>query len=59
MTTEPEHVWTKEEMFEQMPHVWMRNDDQSTMEWRCHNHVWTWKHVAPDGTVLAEGEGAP
>jgi hypothetical protein len=55
MTTEP----SKEELFQQMPHVWMRNDDGSTMEWRCHNHVWTWKHVAPDGTVLAEGEGAP
>lgn len=55
MVNEP----SKEELFRQMPDIRMGNDDGSEMQWKCLDGVWTWKHIAADGTVLAEGEGAP
>lgn len=50
---------SKEEMFQAMPDIRVGNSDGSEMQWKCLNGVWRWKHVAEDGTVLAEGEGAP
>ena len=50
---------SKEEMFQAMPDVRVGNSDGSEMQWKCIDNVWHWKHVAEDGTVLAEGEGAP
>jgi hypothetical protein len=49
----------KERLFQLMPHIMVKNDDGTRMEWRCINNVWTWKHINDDGLVLAEGEGAP
>lgn len=54
----PNYV-TKEMLFQLMPDVRVGNSDGSEMQWKCTDNVWRWKHVADDGTVLAEGEGAP
>lgn len=50
---------TKEELFALMPDIRVGNNDGSEMQWKCINGWWFWKHVAADGTVLAEGEGSP
>ena len=50
---------SKEELFQVMPDIRVGNNDGSEMQWKCIDNVWRWKHVGADGTVLAEGVGAP
>lgn len=50
---------SKEEMFQEMPHIWWKNEDGTRMEFRWIDGEWTWKHVGSDGAVLKEGVGAP
>ena len=46
-------------MFQVMPNIRWSNDNGTEMQWRWINGEWHWKHVSDDGTVLAEGVGAP
>jgi hypothetical protein len=53
-TSEP----SKEELFASMPDIRV-GTDEGEMQWKYTDGVWRWKHIAFDGTVIAEGEGGP
>jgi hypothetical protein len=54
-----DEIWTKEMLYQSMPDIWWRNDDNTKFEYRCRNGEWTWKLVTDDGEILQEGYGAP